>query len=151
MDDIVVAKCDAKGHEAIRYPGTVLERGNTHIMVEARFGLRDLMVHDVPFNYGDRFVETYFTDKWFNIHEVYDKDDDHLKAWYCNVSCPAEIEDGVVKFRDLALDLLVYPDGQQLVLDRNEFEALELSNEVRKHALEGLANLQALFRKRFAK
>ncbi|MGH2581828.1 MAG: DUF402 domain-containing protein [Anaerolineales bacterium] len=151
MDEVAVIKCDAQGNEVIRYPGAVLERGSAYVVLEARLGLDNLMILDVPFNHGDRFVETYYTDKWFNIHEVHDKGDDRVKAWYCNVAYPAEIGDALVTFRDLALDLLVYSDGRQRVLDEDEFDALEISPADRKNALEGLASLQAHFRERFGK
>ena len=151
MNEVTVIKRDARGSEMICYPSYVLERGNAHIVLEARFGLATLMVVDVPFNPGDRFVETYYGDKWFNIHEVHNRDDDCLKAWYCNVAYPAEIGEVQVTFRDLVLDLLVYPDGKQVVLDEAEFDILDLSTEDRAHALEGLANLQKLFSERFAK
>jgi hypothetical protein len=46
----------------------------------------------------------------------------------------------------LALDLLVFPDGRQIVLDEDEFNALPLSEAERQSALAALAELQALFR-----
>ena len=46
---------------------------------------------------------------------------------------------------DLALDLWVSANGVLTVLDEDEFEALELSSELRAGALEGLQELQELF------
>jgi predicted RNA-binding protein associated with RNAse of E/G family len=45
----------------------------------------------------------------------------------------------------LALDLLVYPDGGQLVLDEDEFIALPLSPAVRTAARQALAELRNHF------
>jgi len=56
------------------------------------------------------------------------------------------ISDGWISYVDLALDLLVYPDGRQLVLDQDEFEALDLDLEDHKQSLKALAELKTLFK-----
>jgi hypothetical protein len=48
---------------------------------------------------------------------------------------------------DLALDLWVWPDGTQAVLDQEEFEALPLVQEERERALAALGELQQAFKK----
>ncbi len=68
-----------------------------------------------------------------------------LKGWYCNVGKPAVIEDGILSYVDLALDLWVSPDGKQTVLDEDEFKALELDEELKAGALKGLDELKELF------
>ena len=49
---------------------------------------------------------------------------------------------------DLALDLVVYPDGRSRVLDEDEFAALPLSAEERSRARRALEELQELCRRR---
>jgi len=93
----------------------------------------------------DRFVEYYYSDRWYNIFEIHDRDDDSLKGWYCNIGMPAVIEDGIVSYVDLALDLWVSTSGDQTVLDDDEFESLGLSEELRASALNGLEELKLLF------
>jgi len=100
---------------------------------------------DVMLKKGDRFVETYYTDRWYNIFEVYDRDDGKLKGWYCNVGRPAVLTDGAVAYVDLALDLWVSADGKQTVLDEGEFEELALGDPEREKAFTALAELQRLF------
>ena len=51
--------------------------------------------------------------------------------------------DWEILWRDLALDLLVFPDGTERLLDEDEFEALSPSAEVRARAAEALATLRA--------
>jgi protein associated with RNAse G/E len=55
-------------------------------------------------------------------------------------------EDGTVSYIDLALDLWVSADGEQSVLDEDEFEELKLSEELRTGALKGLDELKSLFK-----
>jgi hypothetical protein len=145
MSQITVIKYDHAGVEKFRYPGKVLTREKTRLAIEARFQNEDTDFHGILFNKGDRFLETYYTDRWYNIYEIHDHVDDRLKGWYCNISHPAIIEDGYVSFRDLSLDLLVYPNGRQLVLDEDEFAGAKLPNAIRTAALKGLKELQELF------
>jgi protein associated with RNAse G/E len=91
------------------------------------------------------FYEIYLRDKWYNIFEIYDRDDGKLKGWYCNVTYPAWIRRWDIVYRDLALDLLVFHDGTQKVLDVDEFEAIDIPTADRKQALKALDELKAIF------
>ena len=115
------------------------------MVLEADFSFERVQVGGLVILKGDRFIETYYTRRWYNVFEVHDRDDDSLKGYYCNVGYPAQLQDGQVSYRDLALDLVVLSDGQQQVLDEDEFEALALPEAVRRKALEGLKQLQELF------
>ena len=86
-------------------------------------------------------------DKWYNIYEIYDRDSDLLKAWYCNVTRPVCMHDLMISYDDLALDLLVFPDARQLLLDEDEFLALNLAKPDRISARAGLKELQNIFKK----
>lgn len=143
---LTVIKLNPQRVETWRYAGNILRREPNAVVIEAFFNREDTLFHGIMLKKNDRFVEIYYTDRWYNIYEMYDREDDHLKGWYCNVSRPAELSDGQLAFVDLALDLLVYPDGRQLVLDEDEFEALHLSRDLEKQALAALEELQTLFR-----
>ncbi len=145
---ITVIKKDVQGRETFRYSGIVLERGPDYVRLEARFNRDDLRLEEVVLKHNDRFVEIYYTTRWYNIFEIHDRENDALKAWYCNVGYPAVIEAGVVSYKDLALDLLVYPDGRQVVLDEDEFAKLELNPQVRQQALTAMSELRDQFKNR---
>lgn len=128
-----------------QYEGTELSRDENSITIEALFNRDDLPFQDVVFKRNDRFVETFYTDKWFNVFEVYDRDDGKLKGWYCNITKPAVIEDDSVSFVDLALDLWVSADGKQTVLDEDELEELNLDDGLKKKVYNGMRDLQLWF------
>ena len=144
MEIITVIKLNLARQETFRYSGQVLERRPEGVLLEAFFNRPDLPFHGLVMGQGDRFVEGYYTCRWYNIFEMHDRQDDHLKGWYCNVTLPAEISSQQVAYVDLALDLLVFPDGRQLVLDEDEFNALELEKATRAQALAALHELQGL-------
>ena len=143
--DISVSKCDYAGNEAIRYPAVVLENDGKEIVVEARFGLEPRQVGSMRLEPNDRFVETYYPDRWYNMHAVFSADADEFKGWYCNISYPPEIGRDLISYRDLALDLVVSPGGVQTVLDEDEFEALDIPATDRRKALDALTNLRQEF------
>jgi len=142
---ITVQKKNPAGEVTYQYEGVLVERDENSIKIEALFDRADMPFQDVVFKTGDRFVEYYYSDRWYNIFAIHDRDDGHIKGWYCNVGMPAVIKDEVVSYVDLALDLWVSADGRQAVLDEDEFEALELSSELRSKALNGLNTLKDLF------
>jgi hypothetical protein len=148
MDPITVIKLNMARQETFRYTGQVLERRPDVLVLEAFFNRPDLPFHGLMMGKGDRFVEGYFSQRWYNIFEMHDRQDDHLKGWYCNVTLPAEISSQQVAYVDLALDLLVFPDGKQLVLDEDEFNGLELDPSMRVQALAALQELQELAARR---
>lgn len=142
---IKVQKKNLGGEVLYEYEGDEIKRDENSIVLEALFTRDDMPFMDVVFKRGDRFVEYYYSDRWYNIFAVYDRDDGALKGWYCNVGKPAVIEDGVVSYVDLALDLWVSADGTQTVLDEDEFAALALTDELRMDALTGLDDLKQVF------
>lgn len=142
---IKVQKKNPNGEVTYEYEGELLNRDANSITLEALFDREDRPFMDVVFKTGDRFVEYYYTDRWYNIFAIQDRDDKKIKGWYCNVGKPAVIEDGILSYVDLALDLWVSTNGKQTVLDEDEFEALELNEELKAGALKGLDELKQLF------
>ena len=142
---IKVQKKNPKGEITYQYEGILLSRDENSITLEALFDRQDMPFMDIILKNGDRFVEHYYTDRWYNIFAVYDRDDGKLKGWYCNIGKPAVIKDGVVSYVDLALDLWVSAHGKQTVLDEDEFEKLDLNEELSAGALNGLNQLKRLF------
>lgn len=128
-----------------QYDSEVLRRDENSITVEAFFNRDDIPFQEIILKRNDRFVETFFTDKWYNIFEIYDRDDGALKGWYCNITKPAVIEDGHVSYVDLALDLWVSANGRRTVLDEDELEELGLDEETKQKVFAGLGELEKYF------
>jgi uncharacterized protein len=146
MDEITVIKLNPQHEETWRYSGQIVARGETFVRLEAFFNRDDRLFEEVILKRGDRFLEEYYSDRWYNIYEIYDRDDGQLKCWYCNVAQPAEINGSRLRFVDLALDLIVYPDGRQKVLDEDEFTALTLPPKLQAKARAAVKQLVQLVR-----
>lgn len=147
MAAITIIKRNLAGEETWRYTGLILRREPGALILEARFNRPDTPFQGILLKENDRFVETYFTDRWYNIYEIHDRDDDRIKGWYCNIGYPAVLEaDDRLSYVDLALDLWVTAERKQVVLDEDEFAALDLEPETRSHALAALEELRLRFR-----
>lgn len=142
---ITVQKKNPAGEVTYQYEGDLLRRNENEIVLEALFDRKDMPFQDVVLRTGDRFVEYYYADRWYNIFEIYDRDDGKIKGWYCNVGMPAVIEEDAVSYVDLALDLWVSADGRQTVLDEDEFAKLGLDETLSAGALKGLEEVKRLF------
>jgi hypothetical protein len=133
------------GEETWRYEGALIAMNAEAVLLDARFNRDDFMFNGIPFCRGDRFIEAYYRTRWFNIFEIYQGETDQLKGWYCNVTYPAEIREGLIRYRDLALDVLIFPDQHSLILDEEEFEALQLPAEIKQKARKIPEELLLLF------
>jgi hypothetical protein len=142
---VKVQKKNPAGEVTYEYEGRLLSHQESVITIEALFDRADMPFMDVVFKNGDRFVEYYYTDRWYNIFAIHDRDDGQVKGWYCNIGLLAEFKDGIVSYVDLALDLWVSAVGKQTLLDEKEFEALKLNEQLRSGALKGLEELKTLF------
>ncbi len=148
-DAFTIVKNDHLGREVWRYPALLISRSVRGLLFEAHFNRPDLDFNGLLLKQNDHFLELYWFEKYFNIYEIYDRDTSLLKGWYCNVTRPIRLADSAIFYEDLALDLLVFPDGRQLVLDQDEFAALHLDEGLKEKALKGLRELRQLFRDRF--
>jgi uncharacterized protein len=143
--EMTVIKKNPQGYETWRYHGRVVTRSADQVILEAYFDRDDLNLHGLVLGRGDRFLETWYTNRWYNIFEIHAREDDSLRGWYCNIGRPAEVEQEMISYIDLCLDLLIFPDGRQVILDEAEFDALEISPTDRKQARLALTELQTHF------
>lgn len=145
---IMVLKLDLSGAQVRRYEGRLVRRTDHLVVLEAPFliDVEQYALLDVVLKRGDRFVETYYDDRYYNVYEIFDREDERLKGWYCNLSRPAHIYGDAVSWVDLALDLWVWPDGRSEVLDQDEFDRLPLDDEERSHVESAMLHLRDEFR-----
>lgn len=149
MEPITVLKKNIAGVVTWQYNGEIIRRFANGVNLQAPFNLDDTPFMDTHLKRNDRFVEWFYTDRWYNIFEIHDRDDDRIKGWYCNLGHPAVWADAqTIAYVDLALDLWVSVDGSQKVLDEDEFEELDLDHETRAQCLKAMSELLKLFEKR---
>jgi uncharacterized protein len=142
MTEITVFKLDEQGRKVWQYPARLLARGENFVCLEASFNRPDVDLGFTTFKQGDLFIEYFYSDRWYNLFAVYDRDDGEFKGWYANICRPAHLEARAVRCEDLALDLWISPQGQATLLDEPEFEALPLNAQERARSREAVEELQ---------
>src|SRR5262249_36735286 len=70
---------------------------------------------------GTRLDEYYWLDRWYNILRFLN-DDGSTRFFYCNITTPPKLENGVLTYVDLDIDVLALPDLSYEVLDLDEFD-----------------------------
>lgn len=138
---ITIRKLDHAGREVLRYPGQVVFDDGETLVARCRFAPPDTERAGFVFGHGDILIECYYRAEPFNIFVIYSPEG-RLKGWYCNVLEQAAFHADAVDWLDLALDLLILPDGRQIVLDADEFEELGPTPAQRARAQGALETLR---------
>ncbi|MFZ3151650.1 MAG: DUF402 domain-containing protein [Anaerolineaceae bacterium] len=125
-------KFNSEGQQMLAYEAHLLAEDNGMRVLEAWFAFPSRLVDQVWLERGDRFVEKYFSNHWYNIYSIYNQSSDQIKAWYCNICLPALFTSTEVRWVDLALDVLIYPNGSLALLDQDEFALLNLNEATRR-------------------
>ena len=134
MREFTVIKRDAFSRSVFSYTGVLVERTQGFVCIDAVFELEDRDLGYVRLRRGDRFREWFYAEQWFNIFRVQDAESLALKGWYCNITRPPVIAEASVTADDLGLDVFVFPAGETLLLDEEEFAQLGLSTREKEKA-----------------
>ncbi len=148
----LVRKLDYQERETWRWTGQLVERRENRLVVDAIFNARPRDLGYMKLESSDLFHEFYYSDRWFNIFQVFEADG-VLKGWYCNVCKPARFSDAEISFVDMVLDVFVHPDGRTLVLDEEEFaqnRTALYAPEDADHAQAAVAELLGMVQRREA-
>jgi hypothetical protein len=128
------------------YPARVRSDDGNRVVLTAPWAgppVRDMGF--VRFEQGDLFTEHFWRDRWYAIKEIVAADG-RLKGWYCDVTRPIVVRDGVLEVVDLDLDLWRSADGQVLRLDEDEFAASGLAERDPAAARQAVAAIEELER-----
>jgi len=96
-------------------------------------------------------VEYYWLDRWYNVFRFVEPTGE-LRNFYCNVNVPPVLQNDVLSYIDLDMDVLVSPDFSYSILDEDEFAAnaarFNYPSEVLDKARSALKELISLIEER---
>jgi len=118
-----IHKCDHRGRQRVSYDGDQVAQDGPRIVLRAPWTLPARSLPYVTLEPGDVFIETFYTDRWYNVFEIHGPGG-ALKGWYADICRPARLEGDALSWDDLALDIWMDPDGRMQILDQEEFDAL---------------------------
>src|SRR5258708_39534126 len=105
-DHITVRVLKYDGTEHRRWNTTLAREDESLIVLDAAF--EDEVEHDLlgRIKRGTRTIEYYWLDRWYNIFRFLEGDGS-TKLHYFNVNTPPSINDGILSYIDLDIDILV--------------------------------------------
>lgn len=137
-----VCKQNFWGKEVRRWRGRLLWATPRGWALEAFFQGPLVTVGGLTFRPGDRMIEFYYRQRWYNLFAVYDGSQGRLKGWYANLASPAQRRGNLLLYRDWELDLVFLRDGRLSLLDEAAFAALPLGPEQRLWARQALQEIR---------
>lgn len=150
-DRITVRVLKHDGAEYRRWNASLKSRDGDLIVLDAEFEVE--VTHDslgiIP--KGTRTIEYYWLNRWYNIFQFLENDGG-TRLFYCNVNTPPAMEDNVLTYVDLDIDLLIGPDFSYQVLDLEEFKAnaelYEYSDQTKQNAQAAVEELKQMIERR---
>jgi uncharacterized protein len=150
-DEVLVRVLKYNGAEYRRWSARIAKRYESLIVLDAEFeyNVKHEVLGEIP--RGTRTAEYYWLNRWYNIFQFLEKDGG-TRLWYCNINTPPTLENGVLSYIDLDIDVLVQPDFTFQVLDIGEFEqnavVFSYPDEVRDEVERAIAEVTSLIEAR---
>lgn len=118
---IIIRACKHDGREHRRWSAQLLKQEGSLLVLDAYFP--EEISHDLlgTIAVGTHSLEYYWLDRWYNVFR-FAQPNGELRNYYCNVNVPPTIENDVLSYVDLDLDILVAPDYSYQILDAEDFE-----------------------------
>lgn len=115
--EIISYKHDGGLHRVWQYAYIIKETDEMIVLVNDRASVIDGDGH--RWKTKEPAVCYFFKKYWFNIICMLRSDDIY---YYCNLSSPYILDSEGLKYIDYDLDVKVFPSGDKIILDRDEFD-----------------------------
>ena len=148
---ILVRACKFDGAEHRSWHAELLRQEGSLLVLDAKF--EDEIQHDLlgTLLSGTISLEYYWLNRWYNIFR-FSEPTGELRNFYCNINLPPVLQENVLSYIDLDIDVLVNPDFSYQILDEDEFAANALRYnypaELQAHARRALDELINLIEER---
>ncbi|MCA1576019.1 MAG: DUF402 domain-containing protein [Acidobacteria bacterium] len=140
---IVVRVLKYDGAEHRTWRARIVKHVGPLIVLDAVFA--EEIQHDLlgTISSGTISEEYYWLDRWYNVFRFSDPDRKRSR-FYCNVTQPPTLNDSVLSYVDLDIDVLVESNFSYQILDLEDFEAYRYPEAVKQRAREALDEVVTL-------
>ena len=117
---ILVRACKFDGAEHRSWNAELIHQEDSLLVLDAKF--EDEVQHDLlgTLLSGTVSLEYYWLDRWYSIFR-FSEPTCQLRNFYCNINLPPVLQENVLSYIDLDIDVLVNPDFSYQILDEDEF------------------------------
>ncbi len=142
-------KFDGKIHRS--WNARLIEQSNSLLIFVGKFEEEISHRYLGVIRRGTISYEFYWLNRWYNVFRFHEPDGG-LRNFYCNVNMPPKFENDVLDYIDLDIDILVWKDFSQQILDVEEFEenakSFSYSDNLREKVRASLSELSSLIENR---
>lgn len=121
LDTINVQACKFDGTVYRTWHAKLLSIDDSLIVLEGTFEYEVNHPAVGHIKKGTRSVEYYWLMRWYSVFCFFEPEGG-FRNYYCNINCPPQISDNILRYIDLDIDILVSPFMTYNILDKNEFE-----------------------------
>lgn len=121
LSRIIEVKRTLSGTEK-RFECAVLLRNDTHVVV-LFVAPAAMHVHGIDLPAGTITFGHFWTDRPYNVYHWLDRTSGATIGYYVNLSDGTRVAEGLLEWRDLAIDVLLLPNGRMTILDEDEVPA----------------------------
>jgi protein associated with RNAse G/E len=122
----------------------LIEQNRTSLIFCGKFDKEVKHPHLGVIRRGTISYEYYWFDRWYSVFRFHEPAGS-LRNFYCNINQPPTLENNVLDYVDLDIDVIVWKDGRVETLDVEEFEIntgkYQYSEEIVNKTLASLAEL----------
>ena len=144
---IRIESLDPKGSLKRSWEADLVSIDETEIVLDGRFDAEVTHPDLGKIRKGTISVEHYWLNRHYNVFRFYEPDG-QLKFYYCNANLLPEIANGTLRYIDLELDLIIYPDGTEQLLDESDLvdaqERFSLSDDTIRIAYDAMEAVRVL-------
>jgi protein associated with RNAse G/E len=125
--ELAIEKISPEDTLAASYPGTVVNAGAESPWIASRaiWPNKEIEQAGLRFVPDDLLNEFFSPTHNYNVFSIWTPEG-ALRGWYANVTHPATIDFSVqpplLRWYDLYVDLIAFPDGRYVILDEDELE-----------------------------
>ncbi|MFN2391560.1 MAG: DUF402 domain-containing protein [Pyrinomonadaceae bacterium] len=112
-------KIDGKIHKS--WKAELIESKHNLLKFVGKFEKKIKHEHLGIIRRGTISYEFYWLDRGFNVFRFHEPEG-NLRNFYCNINLPPQLENNVLDYIDLDIDVLVWNDFSFQILDLEEFE-----------------------------
>ena len=144
---ITINSCAFDGTVKKSWTAQVLDKNEELITVKGTFRTEVTHPHLNVIRRDTVSYEYFWFDRWYNVFRFHEPDG-AFRNYYCNICMPARIQDSILQYVDLDIDIVVDHAGRIEILDEEEFaenaERFGYSPAVHTKLSEAVAELTVL-------
>jgi uncharacterized protein len=119
--EVIINSRKFDGSISKSWAGELIEENSSLLLYRGVFDRDVIHEHLGLIECGTISYEYFWLDRWYNIFRFH-KADGTFRNFYCNIAMPPTVNEDLIDFVDLDIDMIVDPNGRFVIHDEDEYE-----------------------------